>query len=48
MAVVNEDGMTGADSWGSGTAVAGGGNVIVTVEGVSGGYEKFVGPVPRS
>ena len=27
---------------------AGGGKVIVTVEGVSGGYEKFVGLVPRS
>ena len=41
MAVVNEDGMTGADGWGSG-------KVIVTVEGVSGGYEKFVGLAPRS
>ena len=47
MAVVNEDGMTGTDGWGSGAAVAGG-NVIVTVEGVSGGYEKFVGLAPRS
>ena len=27
MAVVNEDGMTGADGWGSGAAVAGGGKV---------------------
>ena len=48
MAVVNEDGMTGADGWESDAAVAGGGKVIVTVEGVSGGYEKFVGLVPRS
>ena len=48
MAVVNEDGMTGADGWGSGAAVAGGGKVIVTVEGVSGGYEIFVGLAPRS
>ena len=48
MAVVNEDGMTGVDGWGSGTAVADGGNVIVTVEGVSGGYENFVGLAPRS
>ena len=48
MAVVNEDGMTGADGWGSGAAVADGGKVIVTVEGVSGGYEKFVGLAPRS
>ena len=48
MVVVNEDGMTGADGWGSGTAVAGGGNVIVTTEGVSSGYEKFVGLAPRS
>ena len=48
MAVMNEDGMTGADGWGSGAAVAGGSNVIVTVEGVSGGYEKFVGLAPRS
>ena len=48
MAVVNEDGMTGVDGWGNGVAVAGGGRVIVTVEGVSGGYEKFVGLVPRS
>ena len=47
MAVVNKDGMTGAGGWGSGTAVAGGGNVIVTVEGISGGYEKFVGLAPR-
>ena len=47
MAVINEDGMTGADGWGSGPAVASGGKVIVTVEGVSGGYEKFVGLVPR-
>ena len=31
MAVVNEDGMIGADGWGSGAAVAGGSNVIVTV-----------------
>ena len=44
MAVVNEGGMTGADGW----IVAG--RVIVTVEGVSvgSGYEKFVGPAPRS
>ena len=48
MAVVNEDGMTGADGWGGGAAVAGGGKVIVTVEGVSGGYENFVGLAPRS
>ena len=48
MAVANEDGMTGADGWGSGIAVAGGGKVIVTAEGVSGGYEKFVGLAPRS
>ena len=48
MAVINENGMTGADGWGSGTAVADGGRVIVTVEGVSGGYEKFVGLAPRS
>ena len=48
MAVVNEDRMTGADGWGSGAVVAGGGKVIVTVEGVSGGYEKFVGLAPRS
>ena len=48
MAVVNEDGMTGADGWGSGTVVTGGGKVIVTVEGVPGGYEKFVGLAPRS
>ena len=40
MAVVNKDGISGA-------AVAGGGKVIVTVEGVSGGYEKFVGLAPR-
>ena len=40
--------MTGADSWGSGAAVAGGGKVIVTVEGVADGYEKFVGLAPRS
>ena len=45
---MNEDGITGVDGWGSGTAVAGGGNVIVTAEGVSGGYEKFVGLAPRS
>ena len=48
MAVINEDGMTGADGWGSGAAEVDGGNVIVTVEGVSGGYEKFVGLAPRS
>ena len=48
MAVVNEDGMTGVDGWGSGAAVTGGGNVIVTAEGVSGGYENFVGLAPRS
>ena len=48
MAVINEDGMTGVDGWGSGAAVAGGSKVIVTVEGVLGGYEKFVGLVPRS
>ena len=48
MAVVNEDGMTGADGWGSGATVAGGGKVIVTVEGVVDGYEKFVGLAPRS
>jgi len=47
MAVVNKDGMTGVDGWGSNVIVAGGGKVIVTVEGVSGGYEKFVGLVPR-
>ena len=48
MAVINKDGMTGADRWGSGTVVASGGKVIVTVEGVSGGYENFVGLTPRS
>ena len=48
MVVVNEDGMTGADGWGSGATVVGGGKFIVTVEGVSGGYEKFVGLAPRS
>ena len=48
MAVVNEDGITGADGWGSGVAVVGGGKVIVTVEGVADGYEKFVGLAPRS
>ena len=48
MAVANEDGMTGADGWGSGAAVVGGGKVIVTVEGVVEGYEKFVGLAPRS
>ena len=47
MAVVNEDGMTGMDGWGSGAAVAGGSKVIVMAEGVSGGYEKFVGLAPR-
>ena len=47
MAVINEDGMTGAGGWGSGAAVADGGKVIVTVEGVPGGYEKFVGLAPR-
>ena len=41
MAVVNEGGMTGAGGWI-------GGRVTVTVEGVLGGYEKFVGPAPRS
>ena len=45
---MNEDGMTGADDWGSGAAVAGGGKVIVIVEGVADGYEKFVGLAPRS
>ena len=48
MAVINKDRMTGADDWGSGAAAVGGGKVIVTVEGVSGGYEKFVGLAPRS
>ena len=48
MTVINEDGMTGTDGWGSGAVMIGGGKVIVTVEGVSGGYEKFVGLVPRS
>jgi len=44
MAVVNEGSMTGAEGW----MVAS--KVIVTVEGVlvEGGYEKFVGPEPRS
>jgi len=44
MAVANEGSMTGVDGW----TVAG--KVIVIVEGVSvmGGYEKFVGPEPRS
>jgi len=44
MAVANEGGMIGADGW------MAAGRVIVTVEGllVDGGYEKFVGPVPRS
>ena len=48
MAVTNEDGMTGTDGWESGAAVAGGGKVIFTVEGISDGYEKFVGLAPRS
>ena len=48
MAVMNEDGMTGVDGWGSDAAVAGSGKVIVIVEGVVGGYEKFVGLAPRS
>ena len=47
MVVANENGMTGADGWGNGAVVAGGGKVTATVEGVSGGYEKFVGLVPR-
>jgi len=44
MAVANEGSMTGVDGW----TVAG--KVIVTAGGVSvvGGYEKFVGPEPRS
>jgi len=44
MAVANEVGMMGAGGW----MVTG--KVIVTAEGVSveGGYEKFVGPEPRS
>ena len=44
MAVVNKGSMTGAEGW----MVAS--KVIVTVEGVlvEGGYEKFVGPEPRS
>ena len=44
MAVANEGSITGTDGW----TVAG--KVIVTVEGVSveSGYEKFVGPEPRS
>jgi len=44
MAVANEVGMMGADSW----TVAG--KVIVTAEGMSveGRYEKFVGSKPRS
>ena len=44
MAVANEGGMTGVEGW----MVAG--KVIVIVEGMSvvGGYEKFVGPEPRS
>ena len=41
MVVVNEGGITGTGGW-----VAG--RVTVTVEGILGGYEKFVGPVPRS
>jgi len=47
MAVANEDGMTGMDGWMAGWTA---GKVIVTVEGigVTGGYENFVGPVPRS
>ena len=48
MVVINKDGMIGADGWGSGAVVAGGGNVIVIVEGVADGYEKFVGLAPRS
>jgi len=44
MAVINEDGMIGVDDW-TGWVV---GKVIVTEEGVVGGYEKFVGPEPRS
>jgi len=44
MAVANEDGMTGAVGW------TFAGRVIVTEEGVgiTGGYEKFVDPGPRS
>ena len=44
MAVANEGGMTGVEGW---TVT---GKVIVTAEGVlvEGGYEKFVGPEPRS
>ena len=48
MAVANEDGMTSADGWGNGAVVAGGSKVTITAEGISGGYEKFVGLVPRS
>jgi len=44
MAVANEGGMMGADGWTFSS------KVIVTAEGMSveGGYEKFVGPKPRS
>ena len=41
MVVANEGGMTGAGGWMIG-------KVTVTVEGVSEGYEKFVGLAPRS
>ena len=41
MAVVNGGSMTGVGSWMAG-------KVTVTVEGVLEGYEKFVGPAPRS
>jgi len=44
MVVVNEDGMTGADGWTGWVA----GKMIVVEDGVAGGYEKFVGPEPRS
>ena len=47
MAVANKDGMTGTDNWRGSIAGAVGGKVTVIVEGVSGGYEKFVGLAPR-
>ena len=37
---MNEGSITGVDGWMAG-------KVTVTVEGVLGGYEKFVGPAPR-
>ena len=39
--------MTGVDGWGSDAAVVGGGSIMVILEGVVDGYEKFVGLAPR-